>query len=662
MTDDRATDPDTPADRSGLVLHGIGASPGVAVARLRWADELPDTAGADEAPGTGNRAAGSGTAGALEAERPPDTTGAGRGGDSVAGPDIANGPGALGAPEAQRTPGTSDAGAGGAANARGDPRTVGASGPVHGDPMRSVVAALSAVAGELRDLADRLRAEDRPEQADVVDAGALIAQDPALAELAGEFAVRGLTAAEAVTAATNRHADALAALGDPMFADRATDVRQIGRRAAAWLRGAARPAVDAGDVVLVGHELAAADVLAGGRSPVAVVSELGGPTGHLAVVARALGVPLVLGTDVSRLRGADARRVLVDGDRGLVVVDPVVQDVVPDFAIPDAAEPHDPRDRGVRPDGADARAADGPAMPDSRTSPGGTRRAVDDAEARPVRTRDGRRVHLYANVGGYREAVQARAEGAEGIGLLRTELPFLAADHWPDPDEFAAVLVPLFRDGPEGPVVVRTLDFTGDKLPRFLTGPPDAHRSDPILRTQFTGILTAAATALRPVRILVPMVTGATDFARCRHLLADVCRRTGAAHPKLGAMVEHPGAVAEAEALAACADFLALGTNDLTGAVLGLARHDPALTSARTGEPAVLHAIRRVLAGAHRHGRAVSVCGDAAADPRVLPLLIGLGIDVLSVAPPALAPVREHLGGLDTTRCAELARERLGQA
>lgn len=516
------------------------------------------------------------------------------------------------------------AGAGGVAVGRAVCVDDHATGAGHG----SVGAALAAVAEELAGLADALRAQGRTEQADIVEVGSLVAEDPALRALAEELADAGLTAVEAVVGATNRHADALTALGDPVFADRATDIRQIGRRAAAWLRGAERPPATGADIVLVGEELAAADVLVPGGGPVAAVSARGGPTGHLAVVARALGIPLVLGADISALRGGTREpRVLVDGDRGLVIVDPDVRDLVPEFPVPETPDPG------------------------------------EEVEVRPTETRDGRRVRIVANVGGYREAVSARARGAEGVGLLRTELPFLTADHWPDADEHTASLVPLLRDGPEGPVAVRTFDFAGDKVPSFLSGAaPGTERSDAMLRTQFRGILAAAATTARAVRILVPMVEDAADFARCRRLLAEVCRGSGVTRqPPLGAMVELPGAVDDAESLAVDADFLALGTNDLTAALLGLGRHDPELTPERAADPVVLAAVRRVVGYARTFGRPVSVCGDAAADPRVLPLLLGLGVDTLSVAPTALEAVREQVRALDTTHCAELVRERLAR-
>lgn len=494
----------------------------------------------------------------------------------------------------------------------------------HSAPEResaeSAADALQAVSDELTALAEHLRVDGQSAESDIVSVAALIATDPALRSLADELVDGGLIPAEAVVAAANRHADTLAALGDPLFADRAADVRHIGRRAAAILAGNDRRE-PVGDVVLLGDELAAADLLAPGRSPVAAVSVRGGPTGHLAVVARALGIPLVLGVAPEVVRGADAHRVLVDGDRGSVAVDPDVADIVPRFPVPDEhAQPLPPR---------------------------------------PTHTRDGRRIRVGANVGSHREALAARQHGAEYVGLLRTELPFLGADGRPDADEQTAALVPLLRDGPDGPVVVRTFDFAADKRPAFAADDQAACRSDDVLRAQFAGILAAAATTVRPVHILLPMVTDAADFARCRRLLADACRTAGTREPPLGAMVERESAVDDAEALAEAADFLSVGTNDLTPALIGLPRHDPRLVPAMTATPTVLRAVRRVVAAGHAHDRTVSVCGDAAADPSVLPLLVGLGVDAVSVAPPALAAVRTQIAGLDGTRCAESARRRL---
>ncbi|GAA4980001.1 hypothetical protein GCM10023205_56080 [Yinghuangia aomiensis] len=480
--------------------------------------------------------------------------------------------------------------------------------------------ALQAVATELSALAEHLRADGQSAESDIVAVTALIATDPALRALAEDLADGGLTPAEAVVAAANRHADALAALGDPLFADRAADVRHIGRRTAAILAGNDRRE-PVGDLVLLGDELAAADLLAPGRSPVAAVSARGGPTGHLAVVARSLGIPLVLGIAPEVLRGADGHRVLVDGGRGSIAVDPDVADIAPQFPVPDES-PH-------------------PLPP------------------RATRTRDGQRIRVGANIGSHREALAARQHGAEYVGLLRTELPFLGADHWPDADEHTAALVPLLRDGPAGPAVVRTLDFAADKRPAFAADDPAACRSDDVLRAQFAGILAAAATTAHPVHILLPMVADAVEFAHCRRLLADACRAAGTREPPLGAMVERESAVADAEALAAAADFLSVGTNDLTPALVGLPRHDPRLVPAMAGTPTVLRALQRVVAAGHAHDRTVSVCGDAAADPSVLPLLVGLGVDAVSVAPPALAAVRAQIAGLDVTRCTESARRRL---
>jgi phosphoenolpyruvate-protein kinase (PTS system EI component) len=164
---------------------------------------------------------------------------------------------------------------------------------------------------------------------------------------------------------------------------------------------------------------------------------------------------------------------------------------------------------------------------------------------------------------------------------------------------------------------------------------------------QFRAILEVGAEV--DLRVMIPMVAGAAELRACRALLAKAAAEVGTAVPPLGAMVELPEAVATIDTLAAEADFLSIGSNDLTAAILGYDRRDPALTPARTAEPVVLRAIEAVVEAAARHGRPVSLCGDAAADPDVVPLLLRLGVDTLSVPPAALDEVRALVRGVDLT-------------
>jgi phosphoenolpyruvate-protein kinase (PTS system EI component) len=267
----------------------------------------------------------------------------------------------------------------------------------------------------------------------------------------------------------------------------------------------------------------------------------------------------------------------------------------------------------------------------------------------PSVTGGGRRILLRANVATPSDAQAALTARAEGVGLLRTELPFLDARSWPSYAQHTAALAPVFRRLARQPVTVRTLDFADDKLPPFLAGEggrlgrglplmlaePDAFAD------QLRAILTAGAAT--DLRIMIPMVASAGELAVCRDLLAKAAVDVGVAPPPLGAMIELPEAVAGIDAIAAAADFLSIGSNDLTCQILGLDRRDPAATPAMAAHPDVQAAIGEVVSAAHRRQLSVSVCGDAAAHAEVIPLLVGLGCDVLSVAPSAVDEVRAHV-------------------
>jgi phosphoenolpyruvate-protein kinase (PTS system EI component) len=256
-------------------------------------------------------------------------------------------------------------------------------------------------------------------------------------------------------------------------------------------------------------------------------------------------------------------------------------------------------------------------------------------------TRDGRRIRVRANVATVTDALAAGDAGCEGVGLLRTELPFLTEESgWPDEDRHVAELVPVLASVPPGPVVVRTLDFTGDKRPPFLRDRRITLPGSDALGAQLRGIMRAAGDTGVEVAILLPMVDHPRRIKHVRALLAVACAELGLVPPPLGAMVELPQILDQVDGLAEHADFLSLGTNDLTTRLLGLGRDDPRLTPASAAEPVVLKAIAQTIRAGHAHGRAVSLCGDAAADPAVLPHLVRFGCDAISVAPTALARVR----------------------
>jgi phosphoenolpyruvate-protein kinase (PTS system EI component) len=488
--------------------------------------------------------------------------------------------------------------------------------------------ALEQAGAELNELADRLPGEE----GEIVRAGVLMASDPALLGSIDEAVMeRGAPASAAILQATDAYADAIAALGDEVLAARADDVRSLGRRAAAHASteadGGAVPSDE--PVIVVDRDLGPADVAELPSAVVGVALAGSAPTAHAAIVARSLGLPLVTGIGPEVLAIADGTQIVLDGDTGSLVVEPE-----PESARAAAAEMR-ARQRAV---------------------------ARDDAERElPARTRDGHTVTVFVNVAGTVEVQAGLRAGAEGIGLLRTELAFMEAAAWPTESEHLSMLTPILAAVGSRPAVVRVLDFGADKAPAFLShtelrgitlllGEPDA------LAAQLRAILRAARG--RDVRILLPLVDDPEQVAAVRDLLADNAQGLDDdGLPPVGAMVETPRAAGAARALAAASDFLSIGTNDLTAATLGVDRFSGG--AKRTSDPRVLTHIAASVDGAHAAGRRIEVCGEAASDPMLLPLLVGLGVDELSVGAARVGVVRRWVRLLSHQHVQRLGAEAL---
>ncbi|MCW2913140.1 MAG: PEP-utilizing protein [Actinomycetia bacterium] len=501
--------------------------------------------------------------------------------------------------------------------------------------VEHIVAAFDAVAERLGDLAVALRSAGRTEEADIMEVSTFIARDTDLRAEAVRRAELGLPVSVAIEEAVDHYADAIAALGDPTLADRATDVRQVGKRAVAWLSGDGNGEPE-GPLVLVAEEIGAADLLETVSPVVAALSVRGGPNSHAAIVARSLTIPLLIGIDPALLELADGSEVLVDGEHGVVRPGP----------------PAGEREAAL-----------------AEISQIRRRRATYEAERHlPCRTLDHHQVTLRANAATPADARAALAAGADGVGLLRTELPFLEATRWPTEAQHTAALIPVLRELAGRPVIARTLDFADDKLPPFLAAGREGRlgRGLPLMlaepaafAAQFRALLSAAPTDTG-LHVMIPMVADLAELRTCQNLLTEAAAALGVPAPPLGVMIELPEAVELADELAAEAAFVSIGSNDLTGQILGLDRRDPAATPMMTAHPRVLKAIVTVVAAAHRHERPVSVCGDAAAHPTVMPLLVGLGCDVLSVAPAAVDEIRYRIRRLGYDDCQALAADALG--
>jgi phosphoenolpyruvate-protein kinase (PTS system EI component) len=545
--------------------------------------------------------------------------------------------------------------------------------------LRRARDALAAAALELGALAERLESGGRTEEAEIVRTGVLMAEDPSLIADADRAALGGLPAAAALDAACARHADAIAALGDPTLAARADDVRSLGRRAVRLLDAGGTPAADGARalegvassgpaasgpttssqtrsgptpsaptssgptpapaspaaVVLVADELGPADVAELGAEVVAIVLAAGGPTAHAAVVARGLGLPMAVGLGPGLLSAPADEAIVVDGDAGLAVLAPEAARV----------------------------AAAGAAQRERRAD---RERARLDREL-PAVTRDGHRVRVLVNAATRAELDAGLAAGAEGVGLLRTELAFLDAARWPGEGEHRAAIAPVLAGLAGRTATVRVLDFGADKTPPFLAGTP--LRGLELLLAhpdELDAQLRAAVDAGRDcdLRILLPMAESAEQVRVAQAAVARaVAAVRGARAPALGAMIETRTAVAAAPEIAAAADFLSIGTNDLAHAVLGSDRFG--------GSPAPAHH-PRVLAAMAATARAavgarvvLEVCGEAASEPASVPLLVGLGVGELSVGAARVGVVRRWVRSLrrdGARRAAAAAQRAAGEA
>jgi phosphoenolpyruvate-protein kinase (PTS system EI component) len=500
-------------------------------------------------------------------------------------------------------------------------------------------AALATAGDALDALAARLRAEGSEAEAEIVETGVLMAADPALDAALEAAVTAGRPAPAALVEACGVHADAIAAIPDAMLAARADDVRSLGRRAARIAAGEgsaptgpdgapAGPAGTPADLVLIARDLGPADVAELPAGVVAIALAAGGPSAHAAVVARGLGLPMAVGLGDEVLGAAAGEPVVVDGDAGLAALAPE------------------------------------PSRLAAATAAGELRRRrlaeTEAASALPAVTRDGRAITVLVNAATAAEVAAGLRAGAEGVGLLRTELHFLDARDWPDADAHRAAVAPVL-DALAGRVAtVRVLDFGADKTPAFLRDTPARGLAllldEPAaLEAQLRGVLAAGAAT--DLRILLPLVGSPEDV----HAVRAILRRAAGDRPPppLGAMIETAAAVRAAPAIAAAADFLSIGTNDLTADVLGADRFAGGAGQAR--DPRVLAAIAAVTAAARAAGRTVEVCGEAASEPEMLPLLVGLGVDELSVGAARVGETRAAVRALDAADAQRLAYGLLGE-
>jgi phosphoenolpyruvate-protein kinase (PTS system EI component) len=501
--------------------------------------------------------------------------------------------------------------------------------PERASAAEQALAALAAAATEIDELAAELEQQGSTAEAEIVATGSLMAADPGLAEAVRSAVLAdGASPPAAILAATDAYAGTLAAIDDPTLQLRSDDVRSLGRRAArlATGNGRERSRGVGADAVLVASDLGPADVAELGGSVRAVALAAGGTTAHAAIVARSLGVPMVVGAGEDLLRLAEpGTPIVVDGDAGTITVAP----------------------------GSEARRRAHLASAERMRE----RERSLAARGLPAETLDGHRIRVLANVATPSEVAVALPAGAEGIGLLRTELSFLSAGAWPSAEDHRRALSTTLAPLENMVATVRLLDFGGDKTPPFLAGcagrgialllaAPDA------LREQ--AVALAAVAGHTQLRVLLPMVEQPEQVEAVRSLFADATGIT----PPFGAMIETREGIERLDEIASAADFLSVGTNDLTHSLLSTDRFAPGESAAH--HPHVLRAIAAVVDAARAHQLVVEVCGEAASHPVTMPLLLGSGVNELSVGAARVGQVRRWIRMLDfdrTVALAEAARE-----
>ncbi|WP_040269367.1 phosphoenolpyruvate--protein phosphotransferase [Pseudomonas rhodesiae] len=480
-------------------------------------------------------------------------------------------------------------------------------------------------------------------QAEIFRAHQELLEDPTLLEQAHGLLAEGKSAAFAWNRATAATVELFQGLGNALIAERAADLADVGQRVLKLILGIQDSAWDLPErAILIAEQLTPSQTASlDTRKVLGFVTVGGGATSHVAILARALGLPAICGVSPEVLSLANARYVLLDADQGTLQLDP-------DLAQIEQLET--------------ARAQQL------------LRHQRDMAQASvPAITRDGHHVEVTANVASLPEVEQSLGLGGEGVGLLRSEFLYLDRNRAPSPEEQAATYTAIARAlGTERNLVVRTLDVGGDKPLAYV--PMEAENNPflglrgirlclerpQLLREQFRAILASAGFAR--LHIMLPMVSLLSELHLARRILQEEASALGLATlPKLGIMIEVPSAALMADVFAPHVDFFSIGTNDLTQYTLAMDRDHPRLASqADSFHPAVLRLIDTTVKAAHAHGKWVGVCGALASEALAVPVLIGLGVDELSVSVPLIPTIKATVRELDLADCQIIARQVLG--
>ncbi|MGC5704299.1 phosphoenolpyruvate--protein phosphotransferase [Pseudomonas sp. NFXW11] len=475
-------------------------------------------------------------------------------------------------------------------------------------------------------------------QQEIFQAHQELLDDPDLLQQARALIRDGKSAAFAWNSAITATAELFKGLGSSLLAERAVDLVDVGQRVLKLLLGVQEHALALPErAILIAEQLTPSQTASLDTARVMGFATVGGgATSHVAILARALGLPAICGLSPRVLGLANGTQVLLEAERGRLHLDPAPQ-------LLQQLEAQRQQQR--------------------------QRQQQDLAQAsEPAVTRDGHHLEVTANIASLAEAEQAVRLGGEGVGLLRSEFLYQDRSQAPSAKEQADTYQAIAQAlGPTRNLVVRTLDVGGDKPLAYV---PMEHEANPflglrgirlclarpeLLQQQLRAILASAGHTR--LHIMLPMVSQLSELRRARQLLEQEVQALGLAQcPKLGIMIEVPSAALMADRFAPEVDFFSIGTNDLTQYTLAMDRDHPRLAGqADSFHPAVLRLIASTVQAAHAHGKWVGVCGALASETLAVPLLLGLGVDELSVSVPLIPAIKARVRELDLAECQALA-------
>lgn len=508
--------------------------------------------------------------------------------------------------------------------------------------VRRFEEALERAKADLQQIVLRVEKEMGAEQADIFRAHLMVLEDPELVDT-----VKGKITQEKTNAESALHdvAQAFISLFEQMDNDymreRAADIRDVTKRVLAYLLGVNffQPGSLTEEVIIVAEDLTPSDTAQLDRRYVkGFVTDIGGRTSHSAIMARSLEIPAVVGTQTITSAVTPSTLVILDGHEGVVILDPSEEEIA--FYTKKQAEY------------AEQKAE------------------LEKLVHVPTITADQHHVELAANIGSPADVAGALANGAEGVGLFRTEFLYMGRDDFPTEEEQYLAYKQVLESMGDKPVVIRTLDIGGDKHLSYLDMPEEmnpflGYRAirlcldrQELFRTQLRALLRASAHG--NLKIMFPMIATLEEFLEAKAILEEEkkgLQNSGVAvseRIEVGIMIEIPAAAMMADVFAREVDFFSIGTNDLIQYTMAADRMNERVAYLyQPYHPAVLRLLRNVIEAGHSQGKWVGMCGEMAGDPVAIPILLGLGLDEFSMSASSILPARKQISQLSRAEMAQ---------